>query len=378
MSKNNVNMGIPSLPSQKISEMVEIAYRNKMSLLLYGSPGTGKSQGVIAGVNKMAEKIGMKMIVNPVDETSKEVFGVYLRIMSMFAPEDVNGIPFVCDDTNGGKITKFAKTGFVPTEPGIKGIIFLDEIGNAEEYKFGPLQSLLTERKIGNFEVPEGIHFVLATNKPEDGTGARELPSAIRNRCMQFDVQAPTGEDFINMMRKIDRKLHKFVEGFLLTFPSESYTFTAEKTASATLRSWERISDSIPSCKDVMEETLMVGSLVGTDISMKYKAWRKLSDKIKLSEILAKPSLVKDYEHDKGMLYNIALGLLDHAEKNKKNIASVFSVTLELTHDEFSIYIIKNMMETHNHNSIVAAIKDAPNKDAIFEKLNKYKEEYFD
>ena len=369
-------MGIPDLPTQKIVEVVEKAYNNKRPILLYGSPGCGKSQGVLAACRILADKLKIPFVVNPFDEGNTEQFGTYLRLMSIFAPEDVGGMPYTIEE-NGSKVVKFAKTGFVPTGDGVKGIIFLDEIGNAEEYKFGPLQSIITERKIGNYTIPEGVQFVLATNKPEDGTGARELPSAIRNRCMQFDVIAPTGEDFITMMRKIDRKLNKYVEGFLLTFPSESYTFDANKTASATLRSWENISDTLPTCKDVTEEVMIVGSLVGTEISMKYKAWRKLSDKIKLSDIIENPTLVKEYEYDKGMLYNIALGLLDHAEKNKKNIVDVFNVVMELTHDEFSIYIIKNLLEIYPHNTISAEINKAPNSADITAKLVKYNEYYF-
>jgi len=377
MSKNNVNMGIPSLSTEKISEMVVLAYNNKRPLLLYGSPGCGKSQGVIAGGVKLGKNLKIPVLVNPSNEDEIMQFGIYLRLMSMFAPEDVGGLPYTTD-INGSKVVKFAKTGVFPTSEGTKGLIFLDEIGNAEEYKFGPLQSVITERRIGSYTIPDGIQFVLATNKPEDGTGARELPSAIRNRCMQFDVIAPTGETFIEMMRKIDRKLHKYVEGFLLTFPSETYTFTPEKVASATLRSWENISDSLKNTKDLSEEVLIVGSLVGTEISSKYKAWRKMSEKIKLSDIIKNPVLVKDYEHDKGMLYNIALGLLDHAEKTKNNINDVFNVMLEITHDEFSIYLIKNLLELHKNNVISAEISKAPNNKEINAKLEQYIEYFMD
>lgn len=375
MSKK-VNMGIPSLPSQKISKVVFDAYFNMQPLLLYGSPGTGKSQGVFAGGEDIKDFLNLRVLaVNP-SLASKEDFIMALTVMSGFTPEDINGQPYI-DGDDGNKKVKWAQTGLIPVDdPELKGIVFFDEAGNAEDYKMGPLQSLITERMVGNWRVPDGIQFVIATNKPEDGTGARELPSAIRNRCMQFDVIAPTGEDFIKLMRDIDRKLHKYVEGFLLTFPSESYTFEAEKTASATLRSWERISDMLKTTKNLQDEVMMIGSMVGTDIAMKFKAWRKLSDKIKLSEIIAKPSLVKDYEYDKGMLYNIALGLLDHGS-TRKNIADVFNVMLELTHDEFSIYIIKNMLDIHPHNVLAENINKAPNKQAINDKLKQYKEYYF-
>lgn len=377
MSNNKVNMGVPSLSSTQISKMVSVAYHNKMSVLFYGSPGTGKSQGVIAGARALAKEIGLKEVVNPTNKAESDVFGVYLRIMSMFAPEDVNGIPFVTDDVDGGKITKFAKTGFVPTDENIKGIIFLDEIGNAEEYKFGPLQSLLTERKIGNYDVPDGVQFVLATNKPEDGTGARELPSAIRNRCMQFDVIAPTGEDFVNMMDKIGRKLHKNVEGFLLTFPAETYTFQAEKTASATLRTWEQISNMMETFASIQDEVMVVGSLIGMDGSSKYKAWRKLSDKFKLADIIKNPPSVNQYEHDKGLLYNICINLLEHAEKNKKNIPDLFNVAIELEHDEFSIYLIRNLVKKYNHAVLSQAIRECNNAKKISEKLIEYKDFYY-
>ena len=376
MSENKISMGIPSISSTQISDMVVKAWHNKMNLLLYGSPGTGKSQGVIAGARNVAKELGLKEVVNPTTEEESTLFGVYLRVMSMFDPADVNGIPFVVD-VNGTKTTKFAKTGFVPTTEGLKGIIFLDEIGNAEEYKFGPLQSLLTERKVGEYSIPDGIQFVLATNKPEDGTGASELPSAIRDRCMQFDVVAPMGEEFINMMDRIGRKLHKNVEGFLLTFPAETYTFNPNKTASATLRTWEQISNMTPTFKNLQEEVLVIGSMIGTEGSSKYKAWRKLSNKFNLSDIIKNPESIKKYENDKGLLYNICINLLEHAEKSKKNIIDVFMVTINLDHDEFAIYLIRNIVRKYKHNIIRKVINESKFSKEITAKINQYKDFYF-
>lgn len=363
-------MGIPNIPSTEISNVVVNAYENGTPVLLYGSPGIGKSQGVFKAVEILGEKFGLKPTINSKVET-KEEFGMRLIIMSNFAPEDVNGLPYVVDGE-----TKFAKTGFIPTTPETKGIVFLDEIGNAEEYKFAPLQSLISERRVGEWKVPDGYVFVLATNKPEDGTGARELPSAIRNRCMQFEVVAPMGEDYVNMMKSIDRKLDMRVEGFLLTFPAESYTFNPAKTASATLRTWEQFSKMLPNLKTLKDETLVLGGLMGTDVSSKYKAWRKLSDKFKLSDIIKDPESVTQYEHDKGLLYNICLNLIEHAAKSRKNIIDAFNVAVELKHDEFSMYIINNLTEHYKLTVMYDAIKGDKNFAKIAETLKKYRNFY--
>ena len=373
MANNKVSMGIPSLSSVKIVDQVIKAYESKIPLLLYGSPGTGKSQGVIAGAKALATKLGIPtMTINPLDLNDENTFGTHLRIMSIFTNEDVGGFPYVVDG-----VTKFGKSGFFPTGPNVKGIIFLDEIGNAEEYKFGAIQSVLTERKVGEWGIPEGIQFVLATNKPEDGTGARELPSAIRNRCMQFDVIAPIGEDFIDMMDSIDRKLHRNVEGFLLTFPSETYTFDPAKTASATLRTWEQISNMMDTFGNVNDEVIAIGSLVGTDISSKYKAWRKLADKFKMSDIINKPASIKDYEYDKGLLYNICINLIEHAMKHKKNIVDLFNVAIEIEHDEFSIYLIRNITKKYNNSVLSEAIRKSNDVAKISKKLIEYKNFYY-
>lgn len=370
-------MGIPLVQSQDIGKLIKFAYNNKQPICFYGSPGTGKTQGAIAAGRDIAKELGLSLEVNPSIENA-EKFILKLVIMSGLMPEDINGQPYVDGDTSN-KVVKWAKTGVIPVGyEDMKGIVLIDEAGNAEDYKMAPLQSLITERMVGNWKVPDGIQFVICTNKPEDGTGARELPSAIRDRCLQYDVQPPSGEEFITFMRSINRKLHKYVEGFLLTFPQESYTFEAEKTASATLRTWERISNMLANTEGLQHEVQMVSAMAGSPAGMKFKSWRKLSDKIKLNDIIATPSLVKDYEYDKGLLYNIALGLLEHAEKARKNIPDVFNVLLELTHDEFSIYIIKNMLEIHAHNVISEAINKSPNKASINAKLLQYKDYYFD
>ena len=374
--QSSKSMAIPSLSTTDITDAVVKAWKNRMSICLYGPPGCGKSQGVIAAMRKIGKELEMECRINPTDEEARGKFNTWLRTMATFTPEDVGGLPYTYKAEDGSTRTGMARTAFVPTEADAMGLFFLDEFGNAEEYKYGPIQSMMTERQIGEYKVPDGVSFVIATNRPEDNTGARELPSAIRNRCMQFNVVAPTGQDYIKLMRDINRKLHKYVEGFLLTFPSESYTFDPAKTASATLRSWEQFSKALESNKTLTEECEMLGALVGTEISHKYRAWRKLSEQVKLSEIIAKPQIIADYEYDKGLLYNIALGLLDHAEKSPKNIPDVFNVMLHMTHDEFSIYIIKNLLDIHNHNKIMEHINKADNRDAINAKLVEYKE-YF-
>lgn len=375
-SKNKVSMGIPSLNTTQITDKVVKAWRNKQPILLYGPPGIGKTQGILAAGDVIAKELMMEHKINPNTKGARGAFSTWLRIMSSFTPEDIAGLPYTAPDEHGITITKMAKTAFVPTENDLQGMFFLDEIGNAEDYKMGPLQSLTSERVVGEHRVPDGVVFVFATNRPEDGTGARELPSAIRNRCMQYEIVPPMGNDYIKLMRDLGKKLHKYVEGFLLTFPSETYTFDPNKTASATLRSWDKFSSMVETNKTLVDEVSMLSALVGTEIGSKYRAWRKLSEKVDLKDIIANPKKIVDYEHDKGLLYNIALGLLEHAEKARKNIPDVFRVTMQMEHDEFSIYMIKNMMDHYNHNTVMAEINKSKDKQQIIEKLVSYTE-YF-
>ncbi|MCW8855387.1 MAG: MoxR family ATPase, partial [Gammaproteobacteria bacterium] len=112
-------------------------------VMLWGPPGVGKSQMVA----QVAEKNKVPMID--------------IRLSQM-EPSDLRGIPFRIEDS-----VEWAVPSMLPDAKrhGLKGILFLDEITSAPPSVSAAAYQLILDRKLGEYEVPEGWAIIAAGNR---------------------------------------------------------------------------------------------------------------------------------------------------------------------------------------------------------------------
>jgi MoxR-like ATPase len=241
----------------RIRQVLKYAYKTGRPAFIYGKPGIGKSSIVRA----VSQELGIGFID--------------LRL-SQILPEDLRGFPKINgvkekqklvaeDELEGylgegwrylgtlpsGKVvvqiedeaeerTRWIRSEFLPTSG--RGILFLDELPNAEPSKQNAALQLVLDRKLGNYVLPEGWLVMAAGNGAEDRAHVFELSSALNNRFVNIDFPVPTFEEWFEWGAA---KIHPGIFGFLKLKPSMMFKFDprAKERAWPSLRTWEIASD---------------------------------------------------------------------------------------------------------------------------------------
>jgi AAA domain (dynein-related subfamily) len=144
-------------------------------LILWGSPGIGKSDRVRTASHAVGLEVG-------------ELF------LSTAQPEDIGGIPI--PNGKGGVTTHFAHPGVQNLIECKKGVIFVDELTCARPAVQGAGLSLVRDRILANQHLPGGVRIVAAANPPEEAAGGWPLALPMANRLMHFDMPKPSPDEW--------------------------------------------------------------------------------------------------------------------------------------------------------------------------------------
>lgn len=212
-------------PSDAIKTL-KAMYTLRQPAMLHGSPGIGKSD-VVRQVSKELEIDLIDFRLSQVD------------------PVDLRGIPSVVD----GK-TQWNVPAAFPTEG--KGILFLDEINLAPPSVQAAAYQLVLDRKLGDYELPEGWVVFAAGNRSTDQAAVIQMAAPLRNRLFHVDF-TPDVDDWISwgVKANIDPLLLGFIKfspHLLNQFDSSNKDVLASlktKNAFATPRSWAMLSKAL-------------------------------------------------------------------------------------------------------------------------------------
>ncbi len=148
-------------------EFLSTEHGHHTPVMIWGAPGVGKSQ-IIAQV---AAKHGIPLID--------------IRLSQM-EPSDLRGIPF-----RNGESVEWAVPAMLPDKErhGTSGILFLDEITSAPPSVSAAAYQLILDRKLGQYEVPEGWAIFAAGNRQGDRGVTYTMPAPLANRFSHFDFE---------------------------------------------------------------------------------------------------------------------------------------------------------------------------------------------
>jgi len=136
-------------------------------VMIWGAPGVGKSQII----GQVAEKHNIPLID--------------IRLSQM-EPSDLRGIPFRKEE-----LVEWAVPAMLPDleRHGAEGILFLDEITSAPPSVSAAAYQLILDRKLGQYEVPEGWAIFAAGNRQGDRGVTYTMPAPLANRFSHFDFE---------------------------------------------------------------------------------------------------------------------------------------------------------------------------------------------
>ena len=137
------------------------------SVMLWGAPGVGKSQGV----RQIAERIqGI---------TGKKVSVTDVRLL-LFNPVDLRGIPTANEDRTLAVWLKPKIFQMDPSEE-VVNILFLDEISAAPQSVQAAAYQITLDRTVGEHKLPENCIVIAAGNRMSDRSVAYTQLSLARN-----------------------------------------------------------------------------------------------------------------------------------------------------------------------------------------------------
>lgn len=203
-----------------------------INVQMIGNPGIGKTAVVKQLMPKLREKY-------------PDAIELYLTTSHM-DPTDFSGFPYIETTENGEKITKFAVPEFLPRNPNVVGILFLDEISNAPGSVLNLCQQLIQERRIGEYHLPDGIVVIAASNPTTQNSYSNELSAPMKNRFCNIFVTT-NSEDWSKYFLKTNQNISNKVKSLILGYINQDPTrledvdsMDAKKFNFATPRQWEK------------------------------------------------------------------------------------------------------------------------------------------
>ncbi len=227
-------------PSQLFSiferEFIGAKQGSHTPVMVWGPPGIGKSQ-LVADV---AVRHGVPIID--------------VRLSQM-EPSDLRGIPFRTEDR-----VEWAVPAMLPhaTRHGPAGILFLDEISSAAPTVSAAAYQLILDRRLGEYQVPDGWAIFAAGNRQGDRSVTYAMPAPLANRFSHYELEVNL-DDWITWAyaKGIDARLI----AFLRFRPELLFDFDPAQNPIAfpSPRSWEFAHRALQKFGDRVD--LMVGSL---------------------------------------------------------------------------------------------------------------------
>jgi hypothetical protein len=186
-------------------------------VFIWGPPGIGKS----AIVQSFAAWLGLPCV---------SLLG------SQLAPEDLIGVPQIIGDTS-----RFCPPRMIArSEP---YCLFLDELNACTHEVQKAFYSLIHERRIGEYMLPEGSLVIGAGNRAQDSAIVKPMSSALLNRMVHVHLKV-SHRDWLEWA--LAQPLHPHVIEYIQLRPDHLWS-QPPKTEEpfSTPRSWHMLSDAL-------------------------------------------------------------------------------------------------------------------------------------
>ncbi|MBQ2445552.1 MAG: AAA family ATPase [Oscillospiraceae bacterium] len=240
----------------------EAPLRSFPSVMLWGPPGVGKSQGVRALADRIRENTGKECVVTDV------------RLL-LFNPVDLRGIPTANEDKTLAVWLK-PKIFQMDESADTVNILFLDEISAAPPSVQAAAYQITLDRTVGEHRLPENCIVIAAGNRITDKSVAYHMPKALANRLCHIEIKG----DYDAWHRWAVRKdIHPFVTGYLEYNPVALLRFepTAGSLAFPTPRSWEMVSNILNTVSEDVDKIYpMLVGCIGFAVANNFKTWTQI------------------------------------------------------------------------------------------------------
>ena len=347
-----------------LRKVIKKCYQTKRSLYIWGTFGIGKSESVRQASQEIANGKGLEYSEDIIKDINNEKKFILIDIrLSQYDPSDIKGLPFL-----KGNKTVWALPSLLPTCG--HGIIFLDELNLAPPSVQSSAYSLILDRRVGEYVVPDGFSIICAGNESSESISVFELSNPLKNRFVHCKLKVPSVKDWVNWA------LENGVDGRIITFLEWSqknlYRIDENDMTLATPRSWKFCSDLIKEEQDIDTIFYLSSTAVGEGIATEFVSFLKLSNVIDIGELMENPSLIRDVD-DISTLYSIIGTLTEiyRSLKDKTNMLGVIFKIVENMPTEFG-YTLLRFVRKIDDDIFLDIIKKDPTGRVLLAKYSKY------
>jgi MoxR-like ATPase len=228
MPGNPMNIPPISIAAAKAALIEQYAcpVLRRRATMLWGTRGVGKS----SVVRQVAAHFGVPL--------------VDLRLTTI-EPVDIRGAIYA-DDAQGK--TVWFPPEFLPTPEQPAGILFLDELTAADQRLQISAYSLILDRKVGHYLLPDGWQVIAAGNASFHGAVSHDMGTALADRMFHFNVQTVIEAFLVYAMQQ---QFAPEVMAYLKVRPDKlddtQAQLAADHLVGASPRGWEDVSNVLKS-----------------------------------------------------------------------------------------------------------------------------------
>lgn len=301
------------------------------SVMLWGPPGAGKSQGV----RQIAKRIE--------HETNKKTFVTDVRLL-LFNPIDLRGIPTANEDKTLAVWLK-PQIFQMDSSEDVINILFLDEISAAPQSVQAAAYQITLDRVVGEHRLPDNCIVIAAGNRTTDKSVAYKMPKALANRLLHFDVEV-SFEAWREWAVKagINSKVIGFLgfrQDILMVFEASS-----NDLAFPTPRSWEMVSNILNNINDDIDKVFdLIAGIVGTEAAIEFRTWVKVYEELpKMEDIFGGCPCTVPKRPDG--LYALTSAMFSYAKAHSDDMGAIRNSIIYASKlpPDYSVVLLKDYM----------------------------------
>jgi MoxR-like ATPase len=259
-------VSIAAVKSALIEQYADPVLRRRATML-WGTRGVGKS----SVVQQVAQHHGVPL--------------VDLRLTTI-EPVDLRGAIYADDVQHK---TVWFPPEFLPAADQPGGILFLDELTAADQRLQISAYSLILDRRVGHYRLPDGWMVVAAGNASFHGAVSHDMGTALADRMFHFNVQTVI-DAFL--AHALERDFAPAVLAYLKVRP-DRLDDTAAQLANdhlvgASPRGWEDISNVLKSgLSDSAKRLFVQGRIGAANAAEFFGVLREIQDAVDVVKLLA-------------------------------------------------------------------------------------------
>jgi MoxR-like ATPase len=269
MAGNPMNVPPVSIAAAKaalIEQYANPTLRHRATML-WGPRGVGKS----SVVRQVAAHFGVPL--------------VDLRLTTI-EPVDIRGAIYA-DDTQAK--TVWFPPEFLPSPDQPAGVLFLDELTAADQRLQISAYSLILDRRVGHYRLPDGWQVIAAGNASFHGAVSHDMGTALADRMFHFNVQTVI-DAFLD--HAIANAFAPEVMAYLRVRPDKlddtQAQLASDHLVGASPRGWEDISNVLKSgLSDNVQRLLVQGRIGAANAAEFFGVLRELQSAVNVVELLA-------------------------------------------------------------------------------------------